>query len=249
MNRFDRLSALMTRFSVRVEPKEPIGANLLALECQDKRQPSRVLFSPAGEPLLSHVRNESVVFSAQATLGGDANPLLTALPGLVELNVTDDAETTNLVRLLKDEAEAARCGSGIVLDRLGEVLLVRLLRGQIEQGETATGLIGGLSHPRLSRAIVAIHEQPGRLWKIEDLAVMAGLSVSRFAELFSAIVGQAPMAYLRGWRMLLARQDIERGERIQNVARKYGYGSSEALSRSFRRRYGANPIQFRKAVG
>ena len=48
--------------------------------------------------------------------------------------------------------------------------------------------------------------------------------------------------------MTLARQDIERGDRIQTVARRYGYASSEALSRSFRRQFGENPMRLRRAA-
>ena len=148
--------------------------------------------------------------------------------------------------LILAEEDARRCGSGTVLDRLGEVLMVRLLRHQIEHGSTDAGLLGGLADRRLSRAIVAIHEDPGRGWKSEDLAAIAGLSLSRFAELFASVVGVTPMAYLRRWRMVLARQDIERGDRIQSVARRYGYGSSEALNRSFRRQFGDSPMHFRQ---
>jgi len=211
--------------------------------------PSRVRFSPTGDvPDVHDVADEAIVFSARASLGGDANPLSAALPAQVELCLADDPDTTSLVQLLKVEARARRCGSGTVLDRLGEVLLVRLLRDLLEKGAAEPGLLGGLADPRLSRAIVAMHEHPGRSWRIEDLAEAAGLSVSRFAELFAATVGQTPVAYLRGWRMVLARQDIERGDRIQSVARRYGYGSGEALTRSFRRRFGENPVRLRRTL-
>ena len=56
-----------------------------------------------------------------------------------------------------------------------------------------------------------------------------------------------PLAYLRNWRLILARQDIEGGARIQSVARRYGYGSPEALSRAISQAYGTSPLQLRKA--
>ena len=52
---------------------------------------------------------------------------------------------------------------------------------------------------------------------------------------------------LRNWRLILARQDIEGGARIQSVARSYGYGSPEALSRAISQAYGTSPLQLRKA--
>ena len=55
------------------------------------------------------------------------------------------------------------------------------------------------------------------------------------------------MSYLRRWRMVLARQDVERGERVQTVAARYGYASSEALGRAFKRLHGGTPTAFRNA--
>ena len=128
------------------------------------------------------------------------------------------------------------------------VMLVRLLRAQLEHGVTTPGLLAGLSDTRLSRAIVAIHDRPGRLWINEDLAGIARLSVSRFVEVFRDKVGETPMSYLRRWRMILARQDVARGDRIQTVADRYGYASGEALSRAFRRQHDASPSDIRRTA-
>ena len=90
-----------------------------------------------------------------------------------------------------------------------------------------------------------MHEDPGHLWNNHDLAATAGLSLSRFVEVFRKTVGQTPMSYVRHWRMVLARQDIQRGDRIQAVAKRYGYASSEALGRAFRREYDTKPTSLR----
>lgn len=246
MSRYDRLSALIARFSLSVTLADRDAANLIIYRTVATGRPSRVVFSPLAAIASEPAAGEAPMFSACAAWGGSANPLFSALPQRVELDIGEDPQTANLVQLLKTESETRRCGSETVLDRLGEVLMVRLMRAQIERGRADRGLLGGLAHPRLSRAIVALHEAPGRAWRNEDLASIAGLSLSRFAELFAAVVGLTPMAYLRQWRMTLARQDIERGERVQTVARRYGYGSSEALSRSFRRQFGQNPTRLRR---
>lgn len=186
------------------------------------------------------------MFCAHVDWGSAANPLYLALPDTFELSVKGDRETMSLVVLLQAEADARRCGMVSVLNRIGEILVVRVMRLLIERGETQTGLFGGLSDPRLSRAIVAIHENPGRIWKNEDLAYEAGLSLSRFAELFHQTVGEAPMTYLRRWRLVLARQEFARGARIQDVSRRYGYGSGEALTRAFTKQYGESPSAVRR---
>ncbi|MEM7361354.1 MAG: AraC family transcriptional regulator [Pseudomonadota bacterium] len=97
-----------------------------------------------------------------------------------------------------------------------------------------------------SRAIIALHEHPDHHWNNNELAEVAGLSVSRFVELFGQTVGQTPMSYVRHWRMILARQDVERGERVQVVADRYGYTSSEALGRAFKKEHGVSPRQLKQ---
>ncbi|MEM7746483.1 MAG: helix-turn-helix transcriptional regulator, partial [Pseudomonadota bacterium] len=77
------------------------------------------------------------------------------------------------------------------------------------------------------------------------LAEIAGLSRSRFAELFVEAVGETPLAYLRRWRLVLARKDLERGDRVQAVSRRYGYASGEAFNRAFQRFFGCAPTGLR----
>lgn len=128
---------------------------------------------------------------------------------------------------------------------LGEVLLIRRLREQIDAGTAAVGLLAGLADPRITPSIVAMHERPGHPWRIDALAGIAGLSPSRFSERFAQLMGTTPMSYLRQWRMVLARQDIERGDRIQLVASRYGYASTEAPGRAFKPLHGHKPTAFR----
>lgn len=127
-------------------------------------------------------------------------------------------------------------------------MVVRILRHLMQQGHAESGILAGLSDPRLSRAIVSMHDQPDQLWTVEDLSYVAGLSLSRFSELFVEVVGETPMAYLRRWRLILAWQDIVSGDRVSAVAHRYGYGSTEGFSRAFRRHYGKTPIQVRTGL-
>ncbi len=229
-------------------PAKQHRANLRIHAGAHNALPNRIIFSPRDFITSSVSADETVLFSAEVVWGGSFNPLLSALPDRVEVEIDVDSELVHVTRLLQIEGNKPRCGSGTILDRLGEVLLVRLLRIQLETGATRTGLLGGLADIRLSRAIVAMHEKPGRQWRNEDLADIAGLSLSRFSELFAVTVGETPIAYLRRWRMVLAHQDAERGDRIQTIARRYGYSSGEALSRAFRREFDTNAVSVRQAA-
>ncbi len=241
----DRLTTLMDRFQLAVQAAPPGRANLIAL-ADAAGQPVQILYCTRGP--LADPAPGAVMWAARVEWSGQSNPFLAALPPVVEYDVSGNAEAQGLVRLMRDEAEGQHCGAQSVVNRLGEVLMVRLLRNQIQRGATEPGLLAGLADPRLSRAIVAMHDHPGRLWTNTDLAQEAGLSLSRFAEVFAAEVGETPIGYLRRWRLILAHQDLVRGDRVEAVARRYAYTSPEGFTRAFRKVYGVAPVSLRTAA-
>lgn len=242
MARMDRLTALMERFTLQVRPAQ-LDTATMVVTAGTEGTSGQIWFGRAG--VGSGLSAEIVLFAADVDWGGASNPLLAALPDRVCFDLSGDPEAASVVELMHSELAAARCGSGSVVNRLGEVMVVRLLRAQIEAGSTEPGLLSGLSDARLSRAIVAIHGNPGRNWRNDDLAEIAGLSLSRFAETFASAVGETPAAYLRRWRLLVARQDLQNGDRVDAVARRYGYQSTEGFARAFRQHYGENPLAMR----
>ena len=87
------------------------------------------------------------------------------------------------------------------------------------------------------------HDEPGRDWKIDDFLDLAGMSRSQFMSEFQSIVGKTPIAYLKQWRMVLARVALIRGDRVKEVARKFGYSSGDAFCRAFVGVYGIAPTK------
>jgi AraC-like DNA-binding protein len=241
----DRLTTLMDRFQLAVRAANMAEANLIALAAADGT-PQRILYCT--RDVMPDVTGQIVMWAARVEWSGQSNPFLAALPEVVEYDIATNREAHGLVQLMKDEAEGQHCGAQSVINRLGEVLMVQLLRNQIRRGATEPGLLAGLADPRLSRAVVAMHDHPGRLWSNADLAEVAGLSLSRFSELFAAAVGETPMGYLRRWRLILAHQDLSRGDRVEAVARRYAYASPEGFTRAFRKAYGVAPLSLRMAA-
>ncbi|TMV05708.1 AraC family transcriptional regulator [Ruegeria sediminis] len=242
MERYDRLTTLINRFTLAVVPAVLEDANLIVFAMPDG-MPDRVRFRTRGAGFES--ADGEVLFCARVDWSGPNNPLLTALPETVEIDLSGDPDSIGLVRMMQSEITELRCGVDTVLSRLGEVLMVRMMRAQIEAGSTEPGLLAGLSDPRLSRAIVAMHDRPGQAWHNEDLAYVAGMSLSRFSEKFLAEVGEPPAAYLRRWRLTLARQDVAKGHRVDVVSRRYGFSSPEGFTRAFKKHFGKTPIALR----
>ncbi len=237
----DRLSALMARFALRVDVVSVEEANLFVIDGADGR---RLYLTPRSVGLPDGIKGQ-IAFQALVDFGGAEAPLATALPDELAHRVDHDEELAAVIALMRAEVSAGRCGGASVLARLAEVLIVRLLRARLEKGDVPRGMLGGLADVRLARAIVAMHDQPGQTWSNDDLAEEAGMSRSRFIARFRDAVGTSPQAYLRQWRLALAQQDVARGDRIDAVARRYGYGSPEALTHMFRRETGQAPITLR----
>src|SRR5690606_22143046 len=103
----------------------------------------------------------------------------------------------------------------------------------------------GLGDERLAVALQLMHAQIDRPWTVPQLAKAAALSRSSFFERFSRTVGVAPMEYLLGWRMQIARNLLRQGElTASQIAQRAGYGSASAFSVAFRRHVGMAPGRY-----
>ena len=176
--------------------------------------------------------------------GGRAHPLVRSLPGLIVLPLARVDGLAAALDLLFAETDRVRCGHRLLADRLFEVVLIQILRWLLDHPAEAgvpPGLVTGLSDPRLARALVALHEQPGEPWRVEQLAALAGLSRTRFIERFRERVGQTPAAYLADWRIGLAQAGLRQGVSIKQLAGDLGYANPSALSRAFAVRAGCSP--------
>lgn len=182
------------------------------------------------------------VVCATVQFGGSGiNPITASLPDLVMVPLSQLPGVDALLDLMFDEAFHEQPGRQGVLDRLCEVLMVRLLRHCMTQGLTQGGTLAGLADARLGPVLAAIHESPQLEWDLPGMAQRAGMSRARFAVRFREVTGATPGDYLAGWRIQTAQQLLTRGEAIKQVAQAVGYGSASALSRAFVRKLGVAP--------
>ena len=173
--------------------------------------------------------------------GAEGNPIGQGLPEFVLLPLAAHPALEPVCNLLIGEAFAEGGGRQVALDRLFDYLLILIVRHVVESGAVSSGVLAGLSDPRLARALTAIHEAPKKPWTLADLADVAGMSRTRFAEHFRTRIGQTPIDYLTAWRMTVARQFLARGKPVKSVALQVGYRSAAAFSRVFSRVTGQAP--------
>ncbi len=177
--------------------------------------------------------------------GGATHPLVRALPALVLLPLREVEGLEGALALLFAETDRVRCGHRLLADRLFDVVLLQLLRWLLDHPEQAgvpAGLLTGLADPALSRALVAMHEQPGQAWSLARMASEAGLSRSAFATRFRAVVGETPGEHLTAWRLTLAQSRLQQGHAVKRIADELGYANASALSRVFTQKVGCSPM-------
>lgn len=270
----DRLEALLQHFSLRAEmfhsgalcgltAFEPdAGRGQLHLVRRGEvtvRNPGRPPLTVTRPSLLFYPRPLAHRFITDPDAGADLacahvrfahgafNPLARALPEFVCLPLEALEGTAGLLEALFDEAFHPRCGRQAVVDRLFEVVLIRILRHLMQRNVVREGLLAGLAHPRLAPALVAMHASPAQAWTLDALARHAGMSRSAFAASFHATVGTTPMAHLAQWRLSLAQDALARGTALKRIATDVGYGSEAALSRAFKAQCGVSPRAWRQS--
>jgi AraC-like DNA-binding protein len=130
-----------------------------------------------------------------------------------------------------------------------ELLLVEVLKLHLAaMPGDQTGWLHALGDPVLGPALAAIHTSPERKWNLVSLAGEASVSVSQLDERFREVLGLAPIRYLAGWRMHVAKDLLCSSQLgVAAVAHRVGYDSEEAFSRAFNRETGLAPSSWRLA--
>ncbi len=178
---------------------------------------------------------------------GGANPITDSLPDCVLIKLSETRGIKQLLDLMLEEAFNSGDGQQAALDRLCEILIIRLLRHCIANGVASSGTLAGLADIRIAKVMQAIHDYPSRAWTLENMAETAGMSRARFAAHFKAQTGTTPANYLASWRLMLAQKLMKKGLALKLIAAEVGYGSSSALARAFARAFDCSPLQWLQA--
>lgn len=178
--------------------------------------------------------------------------LVAALPPAVHVRgaATDAVQLRGLIRRLYDEVTGDRIGAGFAITQLAQLLVLTVLRAYVAQAdELPVGWLRVLADERLRPAVRMMHAEPGKRWRLAELARASAMSRTSFAERFRAVAGVPPVAYLNAWRMLLAQRALRDAEtRVGPLAIDLGYTSESAFSNAFKREVGMSPLRYRASV-
>lgn len=173
-----------------------------------------------------------------------SNPIAEALPTLLHFNLNDCPKIKQTSLALFEEAFEDRCGRLPMINSLTDIFIIYILRHVLSHKMIKHGLLAGLSHPQISKVILAIQDAPERQWGLEEMAELALMSRSKFSELFKRLVGQSPGDYVIDWRIIVAKSLLKKNKSVSLVANAVGYENGSALARVFRKKLGMSPKEW-----
>jgi AraC-like DNA-binding protein len=164
---------------------------------------------------------------------GAAPLLLQTLAGIHRVGPGTGVEDPALETLHRLLAAEARRGATSVLERLTEAWFAVVLRALLPRAGTLHGLT--VADPAIAAALAAIRQRPLDPWTVAGLAAVAGLARSRFAERFTAAVGEPPLAHVARWRIQAGLAAEAAGGTRRDGAAAAGYADAAAYRRALRR--------------
>ncbi|MCI0663077.1 MAG: AraC family transcriptional regulator [Acidobacteria bacterium] len=187
----------------------------------------------------------------------ESHPLLKVLPTFIHFSgrtgndgggkVVDWFKTS--LDFLSTEAALRKPGAEPIITRLSDILFIQAVRGYANtvSGEQPNWFAAA-TDPQIGEALASIHRMPQSHWTVEQLAILAGMSRSAFANRFTKLVGEPPLRYLSRWRMHKAIEMIyENRMTTAEIASLVGYESEAAFSKAFKKLNGEGPGAFRRA--
>lgn len=146
-------------------------------------------------------------------------------------------------------AESARPGVGsrVLTEALLKQCLILALRRWIENDSSPLPWLAAMADTRLSRALLAIFEQPAVAYTVDSLAQIAGMSRSAFASAFRTAFGQSPMSLVKLVRLRRASELlITTSLPVTEITRRVGFSSRSNFSQAFSQLYGMDPSLYRR---
>jgi AraC-like DNA-binding protein len=175
--------------------------------------------------------------------------LADALPPMLHIdsNAPEASTLRHLLDQLVSEVGSNLPGAGLMAEQLAQMLFVHAMRCHLSQFTlSAPGWSQALMDNRLAPVLRQMHRNPGRQWRLDELAKIVAMSRTAFAVRFKEASGVAPLVYLANWRMLLAQQRLRQTLMpISVIAAALGYASESAFSNAFKRTTGTPPSQYR----
>lgn len=175
------------------------------------------------------------------------HPLSHALPACF---VVRDAQAHALFRhlstMMVEIAKTEVPGRKVLLNKLADTLFTLAVCDYAHRHADQQGLFAALADNRICKLLQAVHQEPGHPWTMQNMAALACMSRSAFAERFTQLMSVPPMQYVTQWRVNVAERLLHDPDlSVASIAERLGYSSEAAFRRLFKRVSGMCPGRVR----
>lgn len=175
------------------------------------------------------------------------HPFTSVLPSIIHLdNIHPEHSIWMAVKLIDEEIRRTNNLKNSIIDRLTEVLFIKLLNKFVNENKHLTGFLAALKEPSLHKILQLIHKYPEKQWTLEKIGEVVGMSRATVQRKFKDRLGVSPIMYLSSWRMAKAYQMLKHSNlTLERIADAIGYSDSHSFRTAFKRHYGFTPSSLR----
>lgn len=179
----------------------------------------------------------------------DTFRFITSLPEpiVIKTQREENEGIKDFLTRLSAEIEKPGPGSELITEHLLQIILTQALRVLLSSGALGRGegWFYAMADKNIGVALTCIHDQPGKKWRLDELAKAAGMSRTAFTTKFRKLAGYSVNEYIRVWRFSLAiERMVANKEKISQIAFDLGYESESAFSTAFKKSMGESPRSF-----
>ena len=214
----------------------------------------KISLSPAGLPVTRYIKGNPEVILVRISCGlltevsenvyGLEQSPVSVLPRLA----VPDQRLSRLGRLLQAEIGTGNPGNGLMVDALGRVVALHILRHHSTIASRQPENPASAPNWRLRHVIDHMRTHMGETLSLEQLAGLSGLSCSQFARAFRDATGHPPHQYLIRLRVEAARELLEQTLlSVKEVGAQCGFEQPNHFATMFRKVTGMGPRSWRLA--
>jgi len=124
--------------------------------------------------------------------------------------------------------------------------MLHLFRDRLIANDPALTWMAAIGDPTLWDSLKVMLNKPHQPHSVGTLAAASGMSRAAFAKKFSDAYGDGPMRFLRQLRMNMAAELLQNTDHpVKLIATKVGFQSRSAFTRTFEKKFGQPPLNFR----
>lgn len=168
-------------------------------------------------------------------------------PMIINTSEAENAGIKSFLIKLSSEIESPGLGSALITEHLLQIIMTKALRTMLSSGALrgGEGWFYAMADRNIGQVLTCIHNQPGRKWRLDELAKVSGMSRTAFTTKFRKLSGYSVIEYIRVWRFGLAiERMVMSKEKISQIAFDLGYQSESAFSSAFKKSMGESPKNY-----